>query len=263
MTMQNLSYIDSHCHLDDDKFNEDRDIVIERAQEAGIKLIVNIGTDQQTNEAAIALAKKYPGYIYHTVGAHPELADAFDHRQLKAVLSQVKNSQPHAVGEIGLDYFHQSDKTKQRHLFTAMLEIACERHLPVVIHNREADEDMLAVLREHAKETSILLHSYLSGPDYVEKFLELNCLFGIGGPITFKSAKADPHREAVQLIPIERILLETDAPYLTPHPHRGRRNEPAFCLMTAEKIAEIKGMELHQVAEQTTANTQAFFNISF
>jgi TatD DNase family protein len=118
---------------------------------------------------------------------------------------------------------------------------------------------MLAMLREHAAETKILLHSYLSGPDYVEKFLELGCFFGIGGPITFKGKKADPHRAAIQLIPMERILLETDAPYLTPHPHRGSRNEPAFTRITAEKIAELKALSLEEVAQQTTTNATAFF----
>lgn len=253
--------LDSHCHLDDAKFDPDRDQVIQRAKASGVCAVVNIGTDNHSNAAAFKLSQSYPGYVYHTVGAHPEEADLFDEEHLAAVVSQARETHPLAIGEIGLDYFHHSDPNKQRHVFITMLELARELQKPVVIHNRDADEDMLTMLSEHAHGLKILLHSYLSGPEFVEKYLQLNCYFGIGGPLTFKGKRADPHRQAIKILPLERILLETDAPYLTPHPHRGKRNEPAYTRITAEKIAELKALDLAQVAQQTTRNSMEFFGI--
>ncbi len=261
MSDQKITLIDTHCHLDDSKFDKDRNLVIERAKESGISAVINIGTDQNTNAAAVALTQKHPGYIYHTIGAHPEQANVFDHKHTKKIMAQARDSEPLAIGEIGLDYFHDSDKTKQKNMFETMLEIAHDSDKPIVIHNREADDDMFAMLSEHASGLKILLHSYLSGPQYTEKFLDLGCYFGIGGPVTFISENADPHREAVALIPLERIMLETDAPYLTPHPNRGQRNEPSFIMFTAEKIAEIKKMDLNQIALQTTKNAKQFFGL--
>lgn len=258
--MNSGDLIDTHCHLDSQQFEGDIEAVIERAKTQHIVAMINIGVGVETNISSFALATKYKDYIYNTVGAHPADSDGITKGDLDKISEQIEEYSPVAIGEIGLDYHFSSERQWQWQVLELMLGLAKQYAKPIVIHNREADDDMLSILAEHAPFSSgIILHSYLSGPAYVEKFLELGCDFGIGGPLTFKSGKS--HREAVLQIPWESLLLETDAPWLTPHPHRGSRNEPAYVNIVAMAIAELRSVDLEKLTEITTQNAKRLFKL--
>ncbi len=251
--------IDTHCHLYDERLAADEASVLLRAEEAGVGLMVTIGTDERTSAAAAALASRHPGRIFHTVGAHPSDVDRFGETELLEVEKLARETDPKAIGEVGLDYYHDSDRAKQAVVFERMIGLARELSLPLVIHDRDAHEDIHRILKDKAKGLKIMMHCYSAGPDFVERFMDLGCLFSIAGPVTFKNGQS--HRDAVVKIPLERLVVETDSPYLTPQPHRGERNEPAFVKFTAEKVAEVKGLSFEKVAEQTTQNAKVFFAI--
>ena len=252
--------IDTHCHIDGKQYDNDREQVIENARAHGMTAIINIGVGLESNLSSFQLSQQYPGFLYNTVGAHPEDVDNITDEDLERIAEQAEEFSPVAIGEIGLDYHYSSDRDRQWKVLERMIELAREYDRPIVIHNREADDDMVSILSEHAPTCpKIILHSYLSGPDYVDKFLECGCYFGIGGPLTFKSGQA--HRDAVKLIPLENIMLETDAPWLTPHPHRGSRNEPAYVTYIAKAIAELQQIDVAQVCEQTSNTAKSFFNL--
>ncbi|VAW79352.1 Uncharacterized metal-dependent hydrolase YcfH [hydrothermal vent metagenome] len=258
--MTNNTFIDTHCHLDSQQFNTDIDQVISNAKQINIKALINIGVDVDTNRSSFELAHKYTDYIFNTVGAHPANSEEITDSHLQKILEQLEEYSPVAVGEIGLDYYHSSDRKRQWKILELMIAQAKNINKPIIIHNREADDDMLSILAEHAPfKSGIIIHSYLSGPAYVDKFLEQGCHFGIGGPMTFKSGKS--HREAILQIPWTHLMLETDAPWLTPHPHRGSRNEPAYVAFVAQAIAELKDSELKFVCQTTTENALKFFNL--
>jgi TatD DNase family protein len=251
--------IDTHCHLDDERLIGDEEQVLQKAMEFGVETMVTIGTDEQTSAAAAKIAVRYPGRVFHTVGAHPSDVDRFGEKELAEVERLARETGPKAIGEIGLDYYHDSDRKKQVVVFERMISLARELSLPIVIHNRDAHDDVCRMLTEKAKGLKILLHCYSSGPDFVERFMDLGCLFSIAGPVTFKNGQS--LRDAVAKIPLDRLVVETDSPYLTPEPNRGKRNEPAYVKFTAEKVAEVKGITLEEVAERTTQNAKKFFGI--
>ncbi len=253
------SLIDSHCHLDDDRLSGDLSQVLRNALDAGVETLITIGTDEKTSAAAASISSRHPGKIFHTVGAHPSDVDRFGEEELKEIERLARETGPKAIGEVGLDYHHSSDRTKQVVVFERMISLARELSLPLVIHDRDAHEDIHRILAEKAKDLKFILHCYSAGPDYVERFLEMDCLFSIAGPVTFKNGQS--HRDAVAKIPLDRLAVETDSPYLTPHPRRGERNEPAYVKLTAEKVAEVKGVTLDEVAEATTRNVRKFFRI--
>jgi TatD DNase family protein len=251
--------IDTHCHLDDERFAGEEDAVLARAKADGIGLMVTIGTDEKTSAAAAALASRHPGVVYHTVGAHPSDVDRFGEAELLEVERLARETKPKGIGEVGLDYHHPSNREKQSVVFERMIALARELSLPLIIHDRDAHEEVYRVLKDKAKGLKILMHCYSAGPDFVEKFMELGCLFSIAGPVTFKNAQSN--RDAVVKIPLERLVVETDSPYLTPHPHRGKRNEPAYVKLTAETVAQVKGLSFDEIAEITTRNARQFFVI--
>ncbi len=226
--------IDTHCHLDDERLIGDEEQVLRNAHEAGVETLITIGTDEKTSQAAASLAARHPGVVYHTVGAHPSDADRFGEKELCEIERLARETRPKAIGEIGLDYHHDSDRGKQVQVFERMIRLARELSLPLVIHDRDAHEDVFRILQERAQGLGILMHCYSAGPDFVERFLGLGCLFSIAGPVTFKNGQS--HRDAVARIPLDRLVVETDAPYLTPHPHRGQGNEPTYIRLTAEKV---------------------------
>jgi len=252
-----VELIDSHAHLDDRAFEKDRAAVIARCFEASIG-VVTIGADLRSSREAVRMAGRHRG-IWATVGVHPH-----DAKKVTAdVLSEIESLAAGAVGigEIGLDYYRDlSPRDVQRKVFAGQLELAERLDLPVAIHNRESTDDLLAILRSHAATHRGVIHSFLGDRALAEAFLELGFHLGIGGPITFP--KNGTLREAVRTIPLDRILLETDCPYLTPVPYRGRRNEPAYVRYVAEAVAEIKGLAVEDVAHQTTENTQRLFGLS-
>ncbi|HTA77408.1 MAG TPA: TatD family hydrolase [bacterium] len=251
--------IDTHCHLDDLRLIGDEEAVLQKAHEMGVDLFVTIGTDEETSVNASKIAARHPGKVYHTVGAHPSDVDRFDEAILQIVEKLARETKPVAIGEIGLDYHHTSDRKRQFEVFERMINLARELSLPIVIHDRDSHDDLLKVLNEKAKGIKILMHCYSAGPDYVERFMDLGCTFSIAGPVTFKNGQSI--RDAVAKIPLDRLVVETDSPYLTPEPHRGKRNEPGYVRFTAEKVAQVKGITLEELATATTRNAKRFFNI--
>ncbi len=251
--------IDSHCHLDDERLLPEEEAVIARAREAGVTRMVTIGTDENTSAAAAAIAKRHPGVVWHTVGAHPNEADRIGEAEWAEIERLARETSPVAIGEIGLDYHHESSRDKQFALFDRSLRLARSLNLPVVIHDRDAHADILRVLSEKAAGMRILMHCYSAGFDKVDAFLALGCFFSVAGPVTFKNGQ--DVRDSAARIPLDRLVVETDAPYLTPHPFRGKRNEPAFVRLTAERLAESKGVSFNELADQTTENAVRFFGL--
>jgi TatD DNase family protein len=247
-----VKLVDSHCHLDDKQFAEDRELVIERAQAAGVERLMAIGTGDGPPdiEAAIHLADRYP-FVYATVGVHPNDAtkatdETFD--RLRDLLSHPKVL---ALGEIGLDYHYDQPPDTQRAVFLRQLDMAQTAGKPIVIHTREAWTDTIQILREHYKGDGVF-HCFTSGPTEAREALDLGFHLSFGGVLTFP--KAEQTREAAKMVPLDRLLVETDAPYLAPVPHRGKRNEPAYVADTARKLAEIRGIAPDELAAATTRN---------
>ena len=251
-----MKLIDSHCHLDDEQFDSDREAVIERAWAAGIELLLAVGTGKGPPdlEAGIRLAESHPR-IFATVGVHPHdagKATAETYQRLEELLSHPKVL---AVGEIGLDYHYDfSPREVQREVFAGQLRIAREHDKAVVIHTREAWEDTIKLLRENSPASGMrgIFHCFSGGTEELRQVLELGFHVSFAGMVTFP--KALPLQEAVGETPLDRILVETDAPYLAPVPHRGKRNEPAFVADTARKIAELKGIPVEELAAAATGN---------
>ena len=248
-----MTLVDSHCHLDDEQFAGDRDETIARALEAGVTRLMAIGTGggPPDLEAGVRLAEGYP-FIYATVGVHPHdaaKATAADFDRLRALLGHAKVL---AVGEIGLDYhYNLSPPERQREVFAEQLRMAAEAGKPVSIHTREAWDDTMRLVRESGVGRGIM-HCFTGGPEEARQALEAGFHLSFAGLITFPKAQAI--RDAAALTPDERLLVETDAPYLAPVPYRGKRNEPAFMVQTVRRLAELRGVEPERIAEITTSN---------
>lgn len=255
-----VELIDSHAHLDFDKFNKDRDEVIERAKNNGIVNIINVGSNLASSHRSLQLSQKYE-MIYAVVGIHPHEAKHLDKDALKVLKDLTKADKVVGIGEIGLDFhYDNSPRDVQRDAFRKQLRLAKEINLPVVVHSREADEDTIKILKEEKMNNhNVLLHSYTGGKDLAEKALEMGFYFGAGGIVTFNSASE--LKKIIQKIPLSHILIETDSPYLAPEPHRGRRNEPLYVKEVAKFVASLKNSNLENVAAITKENTERFFNL--
>ncbi|RKP45460.1 TatD family deoxyribonuclease [Cohnella endophytica] len=253
--------IDTHAHLDSPKFDSDREEVISRALEAGIDTIVNIGFNRETIPSTMALAEKYP-FIYAAVGWHP--TDAIDMKP-EEDLAWIERLCSHpkvvAIGEIGLDYYWDtSPKDVQQAVFREQIRLARRLNKPIVIHNRDAHEDILTLLKEEkAEEVGGIMHCFSGSWETAQKCLDMNFYISFGGPVTFKNARVP--KEVLDRVPLDRLLIETDAPYLTPHPHRGQRNESAYVRLVAETAAEIKGLNLEDIAKITSENARRCLGI--
>ena len=262
-----LSWVDTHCHLDFPDYQNDLATVLERSHMAGVNTIITVGTELTTSRRAVELAASgdnlQPGrpQIYATVGVHPhhvnELVDG-DYRRLREL---ALSPGVVAYGEIGLDYAKEySPAPMQRDHFAAQVELAVELGLPLIIHDREAHADTLAILREVGKlPVGGVMHCFSGDAALAEEVLELGLYISITGVVTFKTAAT--LREAVARTPLERLLLETDGPFLAPVPYRGKRNEPAHIPLIAARIAELKGCSIAEVAQVTTANARRLFNL--
>jgi TatD DNase family protein len=252
-----MQLIDSHAHLDFSQFDADRDTVVERARGAGLVAILNVGADLPSSRAAVALADTYD-FIYAAVGVHPHDAATVTPAVLDELRALARHLKVVAVGEIGLDYYRDlSPRPAQRRAFADQLTLAAELHLPVVVHSREAHDDVLAALQGWGG--SGVLHSYSAGPERLEEVLGLGLSIGISGPVTFR--KADQLRAVAAAVPLERLLVETDCPYLTPVPYRGKRNEPAYVRYVVEAVARARGMPAEAVAQATAANARRLFGM--
>lgn len=251
-----MKLIDSHCHLDSEKFDDDRDAVIERALAAGVEHMVAIGSGSgpPDMEAGIRLADRYDAF-YATVCVHPHDASKATPEVYRRLEELVKHPKVVAVGETGLDYHYDfAPREVQRDVFVEQLRIARDAKKPIVIHTREAWDDTIAVLREHWAPAGIggIMHCFSGGPAEAEEALALGFYLSFGGIITFP--KSTDIQEAARRAPADRILVETDAPYLAPVPHRGKRNEPAFIVQTARKLAELRGVTPEEIATTTSGN---------
>lgn len=252
---------DTHTHINVNQFDEDRDEVIRRAREAGVKEMVVVGFDNETIDAAMKLAESHD-FIYAAVGWHP--VDAVDMRDddLNRLEELTKHPKVVALGEMGLDYhWDKSPKEVQKEVFRKQIALAKKTNMPIVIHNREATEDIVQILKEEdASEVGGIMHCYSAGLDEAKQCLDMNFYISFGGPVTFKNAKLP--KEVAKEIPLDQLLVETDCPFLCPHPYRGKRNEPAYVKFVAEKIAELKGISLEELAEKTSDNARRLFGIN-
>ncbi|WP_182187812.1 TatD family hydrolase [Pectinatus frisingensis] len=250
--------IDTHAHLDDNQYDQDRTEVINRAADEGVNLIINMGADMDSSHKAVQLAAQYDA-IYAAVGVHPEEADGMtcDDDYVLSELA-VDNAKVLAIGEIGLDYHFRTDnKDVQKKVFIKQLDLARQLHLPVSIHARDAHADLMQVLKTEGRGVRGVIHCYSGSWEMAEELFNMGWYIGADGPLTFKNAAKLP--EIIRKMPMEKLLLETDCPYLAPVPQRGKRNEPAFVKYTAQKVAEIRNMQFVQVAEITTINAKNLF----
>ena len=256
-----MELIDSHAHLDGEKFADDRAAVVERALVAGVVKIITMGDSLESSARSVALTEEFES-VYAAVGIHPEEVQpmtAATDDQLAAWTAQEKVV---AIGEIGLDYYWEKDEEKralQRAIFVRQLDLARQLRLPVCIHDREAHGDMMKILKTEGRGLRGVLHCYSGSWEMAAELLKGDWYFGIDGPLTYKNAAKLP--EIVQRLPAERILVETDSPYLSPMPFRGKRNEPAHVLYVAKKAAELRGESLEAFARATRENTRDLYGI--
>lgn len=244
---------DTHVHLNARNFAEDREETIARAREAGVEYMTVVGFDRETIPLAIEIAEQ-DARIYAAVGWHPVDAIDMTDDDLAWIEELAAHPKVVAIGEMGLDYhWDKSPHDIQKDVFRRQIRLAKKVNLPIIIHNRDATEDVIAILEEEqAGEVGGIMHCYSDSAEYVQRCLDMNFYISLGGPVTFKNA-TDP-KEVAAAVPLDRLLVETDAPYLAPHPNRGKRNEPAYVRLVAEKIAELRGLELSELAEATTEN---------
>ncbi len=257
--MSNLKLIDSHAHLDFKNFDTDQTDTIQRAREAGVFRIINIGTSLATSRRSMELAQKYPA-IYATVGIHPHDSNEVNEENLAKLRLLSRQPKVVAIGEIGLDYFKMYQPVAiQERAFRAQLELAQELKMPVVIHTRAADSATIEILLSiQSANWEGVFHCFPGDVAMARQVLDLGFHLSFTGVITFKNSTAD---EVIRYIPLDKLLIETDCPFMTPVPHRGKRNEPAYVYFVAQKIAEIKKVSLERVAELTTTNTERIFKI--
>ena len=252
--------IDSHCHLDFPDFGPEVEDVVARAHEAGVGLMLTISTKVSEFDRVRAVAERFP-HVYCTVGIHPHEAASEPETDTATLVEMAKHPKVVGIGETGLDYFYEhSPREAQQRNFRAHVAAARETGLPLVVHTRDADEDTAGILAEEMGMGAFpgLLHCFSSGPQLAEKALEIGFYISLSGILTFKNAVE--LRETASKVPMDRLLVETDAPYLAPVPKRGRRNEPSFVVHTAEKLAEVKGVSTSELAEATTANFLRLFS---
>jgi TatD DNase family protein len=254
--------VDSHCHLDFDGFDEDRQEVLQRACESGVQAIILPSVDLANIQAILKLSLNH-SMVYAAIGIHPNSTAGWHDDWLITLRKYSTLAKVVAVGEIGLDYYwEKSAPTVQQRAFSRQLELAAELELPVIIHNREANDDVIRLLLTSplaGKENPGVLHSFSGDWATARAALDLGFYLGLTGPLTYK--KAEELRGIAARAPLERLLIETDAPFLAPHPYRGRRNEPAYVRLIAEQLANIRGMSLEEIANATTANAHRLFRL--
>ncbi|BCG56600.1 TatD family hydrolase [Paenibacillus sp. URB8-2] len=255
-----MQLFDTHTHLDAPQFDGDREETIARAVEAGVSKMINVGFNRETIPTTMKLAESYE-FIYAAVGWHPQDAIDMKDGDLDWIASLCSHEKVVAIGEIGLDYYWDtSPKEVQHTVFRRQIGLARELNMPIVIHNRDAHEDVVRILREEkASEIGGIMHSFSGSWETAKMCLDLGFYLSFGGPITFKNARVP--KEVLAQVPLDRLLIETDSPYLTPHPYRGKRNESAHVKLVAEAAAEIKGIELNKMAEITYKNALGLFGI--
>ena len=252
-------YFDSHAHLDDRRFDDDREELFADLPRHGVGMLMNIGCDLKSSLQSIDLAHKYP-FVYAAVGSHPDDAEAVDDRLLAIYRKLCADPRVKAIGEIGLDY-HYEDPPREVQLpaFRRQLELARELDLPVIVHEREAHADGMELIRQFPELTGVF-HCYSGALEQAKELVKLGWYIGFTGVVTFKNA----HKalEVAQWLPLDRILIETDCPYMAPEPHRGRRNDSRYVPLVAAKLAELRGITPEEMGEITARNAKRLFRIS-
>lgn len=253
---------ETHAHYNDEQFSADRNDLISSLPDAGIKKIINVGASIESTKSSLDLAKSYE-YVFAAAGVHPGGIKDLDEEQFLWLYEQTKQDKVVAVGEIGLDYYWDKEPDvleKQRYWFSRQMELAKEVNLPVIIHSRDAAADTLAVVKEFdigKRDEKGVIHCYSYSAELANEFIKLGYYIGVGGVVTFKNAKK--LKETVQQIPLERILLETDSPYMAPEPYRGKRNNSSYLPFVVKKIAELKGVTEEDVERVTWQNAERLF----
>jgi TatD DNase family protein len=252
---------DSHAHLDDKRYNPDRQALIEGLPSRGVSRVVNVGADMESSRRSIQLAQEYP-FIYAAIGVHPHDSEGMKDQDLDSLLEMAKHPKVVAIGEIGLDfYYDNSPRESQRDRFADQLDLSVKAGLPVVIHSRDAHSETMDILKAYrSRLTGCVLHCYSGSWEMAKVYLSMGFHISLGGPVTFKNAVKTI--EVAKNIDLDQLMIETDSPYLTPHPYRGKRNDPGYISLVAERIAEARGLEMDELAERTKANACRFFNIS-
>ena len=249
---------DTHAHLNDRAFAEDQDSLILSLQDAGTGLVMNAGCDVKSSREVIALAEKYP-FLYAAVGSHPDSADEVNEEVLDIYRTLCKHEKVKAIGEIGLDYHYEDiPREIQQKTFRLQMELAREVNLPVIVHERDAHQDGLAIVKEFPEVTGVF-HCFSGSAELARQLVDLGWYIGFTGVLTFKNARRAI--EAACAIPIDRIVLETDCPYMAPEPFRGKRNHPGYLYRMAEKLAEIRGLSVEEIHTITTENGKRLYRL--
>lgn len=251
---------DSHAHYNDEKFNDDRDALLSSMNENNVDLILNSCSEIAEIPDILALCEKYP-FMYASIGVHPHEAEGLTEKDMDILREYSKNPRVKAIGEIGLDYFYDfSPRDTQKKWFARQVELAKELGLPVVIHDRDAHKDSMDILREHnVRDCGGVFHCYAGSVEMAKEILDWGMYIAFGGSLTFK--KSVRPKEVAAYVPLDRIVIETDCPYLTPEPHRGKRNSSLYIHYVAEKLAEIKGISAEEVENATFENAKRLFKI--
>ena len=260
-----MNFIDSHCHIDTAKFDEDRDAMLQRAADAGITDFIVVGASGSLEQARATVAfAKGKEHFFATVGVHPHEAEKLDDSWWPKLCELAADPEVVAVGESGLDFFYDNcPKQLQTDRFVDHIKLAISLGKPIICHIRDAHDEAIAILSEHAAgKVDVIIHCFTGTPADATRYAEMGFAISFSGIVTFKGKAAQPVRDSVALVPRGQLLLETDAPFLAPVPMRGKRNEPAFLVETAKLVAQLKGIELAELAEITTKNTRRLFALT-
>ncbi len=251
-------YFDTHAHYDDERFDPDRHTLLADFPKLGVDLILNPGCDEETSRKAMEYAHSYP-HVYAAVGWHPHEADSYTERSSELIRQWCRDGRVRAIGEIGLDYYYDfSDRDSQRAAFRAQMDIAKELDMPVIIHDRDAHGECMEIIREYPGVRGVF-HCYSGSAEMARQLIDMGWYLSFTGAITFKNARKA--LETIEICPMDRIMIETDSPYLSPVPHRGKRNDSRELKYVVEKIAEVKGLSPEEVARITMENGKRFFGI--
>lgn len=253
-----MRLIDSHCHLTDEAFDDDRLFILNDLSNFGLRGIINPATNLADSKMAIELAEKYDNF-YAMAGIHPEEVDEISEKDLKELENLAQNEKVIAIGEIGLDYYWKDDnKEHQKEIFIHQLELARKVEKPAVIHVRDSKDDVIEILKDY-QDLKIQIHCFSDDLETLEKYMEMGFFISIGGVVTFNNGTNE--QNAARNVPIERLMLETDSPYLTPEPYRGLRNDPRRVIEVARTVADLRDMKIDKLAKRTYNNTKEFFNL--
>lgn len=252
-------YFDTHAHLDDERFSEDRAEVIEKIRAAGVSLLVNIGADMESSKESVKLSEQYD-FIYAAVGVHPYDAERMTEADLFSLSKLAKGKKVVAIGEIGLDYhYEEANRKAQKEWFFNQIKLAEDLGLPYIVHDRDSHADCMEIIRKSGYFRGVM-HCYSGSVEMAKELLDMGFYISLAGPVTFKNGKRA--KEVASYVPADRLLIETDSPYLTPEPYRGRRNDSSMVSFVARQIAELKGMTEEELANITLENGKRFFGIT-